>query len=73
MDIGEGDDLHHAIDGQLDRRKAQPPPGEMLTVAETGGSEVDAGVRDQDPASSAGNAATAAIARSLDPIATATA
>ena len=72
MDIGEGEDPHHAIDGQPDRRKADPARGETLTVAETGGSEVDAGVGGQDPASSAGSAATAAIARSVDPIATAT-
>ncbi len=68
-DIAERDDLRYSVDRQPDRGEAKPPARQRLAVAEAGRGDVDAA--DQDPASSAGKAATAAMARSVVPTAAA--
>jgi hypothetical protein len=72
VDFAEGNNPRDAVDGQPDRGEAQPTPGEPLAVTEARRRDVDARVGGQDPASSAGSAATAAMARSVDPTAAVT-
>ncbi len=61
--IAECDHLRRIVDRQPDRGEAQPTARQRLAVAEACGADVNA-LR-QDPASSAGKAATVAMARSV--------